>query len=84
MHASTCGCSNASSPPPPRASAAPGETIHCTITAEDDPAAGEVLFAPAASALRKMPAHTWRVRLFAVDDAGERALAEYTYAHAPG
>jgi len=103
--------------------AVPGETIHCTITAEDDAvmsrlkaplagvrrvdalrtlevggrierqraedvpfdaAAGEVLFMPSATALRKMPAHRWHVQLVAVDDSGERALAEYTFAHTPG
>ena len=49
-----------------------------------DPAAGEVLFLPSAAALRKMPAHTMRVRLVAVDEAGERPLGEYTFAHTPG
>ena len=103
--------------------AAPGETIHCTITAQDDavvsrlkaplagvgrvdavhtlevggrverrraedlpfdPVASEVVFTPASSELRKMPAHTWHVQLVAVDDAGERPLGEYTFAHTPG
>ncbi len=49
-----------------------------------DPAAGEVLFLPSAAALRHMPAHTMRVRLVAVDEAGERPLGEYTFAHTPG
>jgi hypothetical protein len=49
-----------------------------------DPAAGEVLFLPSAAALRKMPAHTMRMRLVAVDEAGERPLGEYTFAHTPG
>ena len=49
-----------------------------------DPAAGEVLFLPSAAALRKRPVHTVRVRLVAVDEAGERALGEYTFAHTPG
>ena len=49
-----------------------------------DPAAGEVLFLPSANALRKMPAHTMRMRLIAVDEAGERPLGEYTFAHTPG
>ena len=48
-----------------------------------DPVAGEVLFTPAPSALRKMPAHTWHIQLVAVDESGERELAEYTFAHAP-
>ena len=49
-----------------------------------DPAAGEVLLLPSAAALRKLPAHTMRMRLFAVDEAGERLLGEYTFAHTPG
>ena len=48
-----------------------------------DPDAGEVLSLPAAAELRKMPAHTFRVQLVAVDDAGERPLGEYTFAHTP-
>ena len=48
-----------------------------------DPDAGEVLTLPSAAALKKLPAHTWRVRLVAVDDAGERPLGEYTFAHTP-
>jgi len=102
--------------------AAPGETMNCTIRAEDDavvsrlkaplagvkrldalhsvgiegriehwrnedlpfdPEAGEVLLLPAAAELRKMPAHTWHMRLVAVDESGERQLAEYTFAHTP-
>jgi hypothetical protein len=102
--------------------AVPGETIHCTITAQDDAvvsrlkaplagvarvdalhsveiegrferwrdedvaferAAGEVLLLPAAAKLKKMPAHIWRMRLVAVDEAGERALAEYSFDHTP-
>lgn len=49
-----------------------------------DEATGEVLLAPSAAQLRKMPAHTWRVRLVAVDEAGERSLGEYTFRHTPG
>jgi hypothetical protein len=49
-----------------------------------DPAAGEVLSLPSAAGLRKLPAHTLRVRLVAVDEAGERPLGEYTFAHTPG
>jgi hypothetical protein len=30
-----------------------------------------------------MPAHTLRVQLVAVDQAGERPLGEYTFAHTP-
>jgi hypothetical protein len=50
-----------------------------------DPAAGEVLTLPVAAArLRKLPAHTMRVRLVAVDGKGEREIGEYTFAHTPG
>lgn len=49
-----------------------------------DPAAGEVLALPSPAALRSLPAHTFRVRLVAVDAAGERSLGDYTFAHTPG
>lgn len=45
--------------------------------------AGEVIALPSASALKTMPAHTFRVRLVAVDRAGERPIGEYTFAHTP-
>jgi anti-sigma factor RsiW len=48
-----------------------------------DPAAGELLFIPPPAALKKMPAHTLRVRLVAVGEGGERSLGEYTFAHTP-
>jgi anti-sigma factor RsiW len=48
-----------------------------------DPEAGEVLSMPSAVELRKLPAHTSRVRLVAVDESGERPLGEYTFAHTP-
>ena len=48
-----------------------------------DPVAGEVLSLPSAAELKKMPAHTFRVQLVAVDDGGERPLGEYTFAHTP-
>ena len=48
-----------------------------------DPAAGELVFIPPPAALKKMPAHTMRVRLVAVQDAGERVIGDYTFAHAP-
>ena len=47
------------------------------------PNADEVLALPSATALKKLPAHTFRVRLVAVDVAGERPLGEYTFAHTP-
>jgi len=45
---------------------------------------GEVLFTPSTKELRKLPAHIWRVQLLAVDEAGERTLGEYSFAHTPG
>ena len=47
------------------------------------PNADEVLALPSATALKKLPAHTFRVRLVAVDGARERPLGEYTFAHTP-
>ena len=48
-----------------------------------DPNADEVLTLPSATALKKLPAHTLRIRLVAVDELGERPLGEYTFAHKP-
>jgi hypothetical protein len=48
-----------------------------------DASTGEVLALPSAEALRKLPAHTFRVRLVAMDESGERPLGEYTFAHTP-
>jgi hypothetical protein len=48
-----------------------------------DPATGEILSLPSAGALRRLPAHTFRVRLLARDGAGERTLGDYTFAHTP-
>lgn len=48
-----------------------------------DPVAGEVLFCPSAAKLKKQPAHTDVVRLIAVEEAGERTLADYTFVHTP-
>lgn len=48
-----------------------------------DPAAGELVFIPPPAALKKMPAHTMRVRLVAVQEAGESVIGDYTFAHAP-
>ena len=49
-----------------------------------DPAAGEVLVVPSAAALRALPAHTARMRLFAVGAGGKKPLGEYTFVHTPG
>lgn len=48
-----------------------------------DPNADEVLFLPSAAALKKVPAHTIRIQLVAVDESGDRPLGEYTFAHTP-
>lgn len=48
-----------------------------------DPGADEMLLMPSAKALRMLPAHTFRVRLVAMDESGERSLGEYTFAHTP-
>lgn len=48
-----------------------------------DAASGELVFIPPPAALKKMPAHTLRVRLVAVQEAGERVLGDYTFAHTP-
>jgi len=48
-----------------------------------DAAAGEVLMCPAPAPLKRRGAFTRRVRLVAVEDAGERLLGEYTFEHAP-
>jgi len=48
------------------------------------PGGDEVLSLPSAASLRALPAHTFRVRLVAVDEAGDRPLGEYTFAHTPG
>jgi anti-sigma factor RsiW len=48
-----------------------------------DPAAHEILELPSAANLKKLPAHTFRVSVIAVDEAGERLLGEYTFAHTP-
>jgi hypothetical protein len=49
-----------------------------------DPRAGELLTLPSAAVLKRMPAHTFRVRLLAVDESGERPLGDYTFEHTPG
>jgi hypothetical protein len=48
-----------------------------------DPNADEVLTMPSAAALKKLPAHSFCVRLVAVDERGDRPLGEYTFVHAP-
>lgn len=49
-----------------------------------DAEAGEVILCPTPALLKKMPAHVARVRLVAVDEAGERTLGEYRFDHTPG
>ena len=63
-----------------------GDVAQGDVRAEDvpfDAAAGEVVFIPPPAALKKMPAHTIRVRLLAVERAGERVIGDYTFAHTP-
>lgn len=48
-----------------------------------EPGSDEVVTFPSAAALKKMPANTARVQLFAVDEAGERLLGEVAFAHTP-
>lgn len=48
-----------------------------------DPGAGEVVFVPSAAELKRLPASTARVTLIAVDEAGEREIGQYTFAHTP-
>jgi hypothetical protein len=48
-----------------------------------DPSSGEVLFVPMPAALKKMPAHTMRVRLVAVGAGEEAVIGDYTFAHTP-
>ncbi len=48
-----------------------------------DPSADEMLLLPSATALRTLPPHTFRVRLVAMEESGERSLGEYTFAHTP-
>jgi hypothetical protein len=46
-----------------------------------DPSSGEVLFVPMPAALKKMPAHTMRVRLVALGAGGEAVIGDYAFAH---
>lgn len=48
-----------------------------------NPHVEEVLSLPSAMLLRQLGAHTFRVRLVAVDASGERPLGDYTFAHTP-
>jgi hypothetical protein len=48
-----------------------------------DPHGGELLTLPSAAALKRMPAHTFRVRLVAVEEGGDRPVGDYTFAHTP-
>ena len=48
-----------------------------------DAEAGEVLVLPAPAELKRRAAFTQRMRLVAVEDAGERVLGDYTFVHTP-
>lgn len=48
-----------------------------------DPDAGEVIFCPAAAALKRRSAYIDHVRLLAVGEDGERTLGDYTFIHTP-
>ena len=48
-----------------------------------DPQAGEVLYVPKLAEVRQRPAHTLEVTLLAVESAGTRELARYTFRHRP-
>jgi anti-sigma factor RsiW len=48
-----------------------------------DTHAGDVLVIPPPAALKRCSAFTTYMRLFAVEDAGERMLGEYTFFHSP-
>ena len=59
------------------------EVLEYGAVADPVPAAGEILVLPPATALRKLPAHTQRMRLVAMEEAGERVIGEYTFVHTP-
>jgi hypothetical protein len=48
-----------------------------------DPVSGELVFIPPPAALKKMPAHRFRLRLVSVGEAGEVPIGEYTFEHSP-
>jgi hypothetical protein len=48
-----------------------------------DPRSGEFIFIPHPAALKKMPAHRFRMRLVSVGEAGETPVGEYTFEHSP-
>jgi hypothetical protein len=48
-----------------------------------DESAGEIVFAPDSAGLRSLGVVTQRMRLVAVDEAGERVLGDYTFNHSP-
>jgi hypothetical protein len=48
-----------------------------------DPAADEVVLVSSTTDLRRLPVTTQRVQLLAVERAGERVIADYTFNHSP-
>jgi hypothetical protein len=48
-----------------------------------DPQAGEVLYVPKLTDIRKLPAHTLTITLLAVESGGTREVGRYTFRHRP-
>jgi hypothetical protein len=48
-----------------------------------DAASGELLLASRVARVRPLPAHDFRLRLFAVADTGRQEIAEYVFHHRP-
>jgi hypothetical protein len=48
-----------------------------------DSRTGTVMFTPGTEAIRRIPAHRYRVRLVAVEGEVERVIGDYTFNHAP-
>ncbi|HSC24337.1 MAG TPA: zf-HC2 domain-containing protein [Casimicrobiaceae bacterium] len=58
--------------------------VHVFRDVPFDAASGELVLVPKLADVRTMPSHRQRVRLVAVDAAGERVLGDYTFNHAAG
>ncbi len=62
---------------------AEGRERHRLVDIPVSAAASEVIVLPPIDAIRALPATVERFRLLAVEAAGERLLAEYTFVHTP-